>query len=176
MGLLKKLPSFSKKSRPKPTDRPPLPLSPPVEPLSLKLDSEDLSQQQNINNVTMNFNRPSNANGNASAPAPAPATTTAATATPNPGASLLDDIFSELKQTSPAQGKSLLILYIKKYPQCTYTDTLFYILFYRHLTSRYIIGICFIPTTSIGFHVWPTTTTTTAAAAAQGNFFIILFF
>ncbi|CAO3592762.1 unnamed protein product [Absidia cylindrospora] len=111
MGLLKKLPSFSKKSRPKPTDRPPLPTSPPVEPLSLKLDFEGHSQQQNTTNTTVDFNHFSNANlirssiaENSLAPVPAPATTTN-TATQNAGASLLDDIFSELNQTqtSPAQ-------------------------------------------------------------------------
>ncbi|ORZ23160.1 hypothetical protein BCR42DRAFT_446871 [Absidia repens] len=106
MGLLKKLPSFSKKSRPKPSDRPPLPSSPPVEPLSLKLDFEDLSQQQNITNTTIDFNRSSNANcitSSAAENALAPDATN--TATPNAGASLLDDIFSELNQNqaSPHQ-------------------------------------------------------------------------
>jgi hypothetical protein len=111
MGLLKKLPSFNKKSRNKSTERPPLPSSSTIDPpLSLKLDFEGESERPQHVNGTLNK---SITTTTAAASPPPPSSTNAATAT---NTSLFDDIFSEFNQPSSvaAQGNPPTLLFLKE--------------------------------------------------------------
>lgn len=113
MGLLKKLPSFNKKSRNKTTERPPLPSSSTIDPpLSLKLDFEGESQRPHHVNGTPNKTI-TTTTATSSPPPPPPPTTNAGAAT---NASLFDDIFSELSQPSsvPVQGNPPVLLFLEE--------------------------------------------------------------
>ncbi|KAI8342447.1 hypothetical protein BC941DRAFT_412794 [Chlamydoabsidia padenii] len=98
MGLLKKLPSFNKKTRNKTSERPPLPSSSTIEPpLPLKLDFEGESQQHlNVNNTTNHLGQ-----SNTVPTFTTPSSQTNETTTT--GAGLFEDIFSELNRSPPAR-------------------------------------------------------------------------